>query len=51
MWVDQTEVEIVDAALRLLWLLDRSGTLAVLGQQLTRELHYWLLGVMKACAA
>jgi AraC-like DNA-binding protein len=41
--VDPTEIEVADAALRLLRLLDRPGTLAVLGSQLTRELHYWLL--------
>lgn len=41
--VDPTEVEIADAALRLLRLFDRPGALAVLGQQLRRELHYWLL--------
>ena len=41
--VDPTEGEITDAALRLLRLSDRPGTLAVLGQQLSRELHYWLL--------
>ena len=41
--VDPTEAEVADAALRLLRLLDRPGTLAVLGQQLSRELHFWLL--------
>lgn len=41
--VDPTEVEIADAALRLLRLFDRPSTLAVLGQQFRRELHYWLL--------
>ena len=41
--VDPTEAEVADAALRLLQLLDRPGTLAVLGSQLSRELHYWLL--------
>ena len=41
--VDPTEAEVADAALRLLRLLDRPGTLAVLGPQLNRELHYWLL--------
>ncbi len=40
---DPTEAEVADAALRLLRLLDRPGTLAVLGPQLSRELHYWLL--------
>ena len=41
--VDPTEPEVADAALRLLRLLDRPDTLAVLGPQLSRELHYWLL--------
>ena len=41
--VDPTEAEVADAALRFLRLLDRPGTLAVLGPQLSRELHYWLL--------
>ncbi|WEK47025.1 MAG: AraC family transcriptional regulator [Candidatus Andeanibacterium colombiense] len=41
--VDPTATEVADAALRLLRLLDRPGTLAVLGPQLSRELHYWLL--------
>ena len=41
--VDPTEAEVADAALRLLRLLDCPGTLAVLGSQLSRELHFWLL--------
>ncbi|HXH45386.1 MAG TPA: AraC family transcriptional regulator [Bradyrhizobium sp.] len=41
--VDTTEAEVADAALRLLRLLDRPDALAVLGPQLSRELHYWLL--------
>ena len=41
--VDPTETEVADAALRLLRLLDRPGTLAVLGPQLVCELHFWLL--------
>ncbi|AZO00855.1 AraC family transcriptional regulator [Mesorhizobium sp. M9A.F.Ca.ET.002.03.1.2] len=41
--VDPTETEVADAALRLLRLLNRPDTLAVLGSQLVRELHYWLL--------
>lgn len=41
--VDPTEGEVADAALRLLRLLDRPGTLAILGDQLIRELHFWLL--------
>lgn len=39
----RTEAEVADAALRLLRLLDRPRSLAVLGRQLVRELHYWLL--------
>lgn len=41
--VDPTEAEVADAALRLLRLLDRPDALTVLGPQLSRELHYWLL--------
>jgi len=41
--VDPTESEVADVALRLLRLLERPGTLAVLGRQLVRELHFWLL--------
>lgn len=41
--VAPTVVEVVDAALRFLRLLDRPGALAVLGPQLSRELHFWLL--------
>lgn len=41
--VERTETEVADAAWRLLRLLDRPDALAVLGQQLSRELHFWLL--------
>ncbi len=41
--VGRTEEEVAEAALRLLKLLDRPQSLAVLGRQLVRELHYWLL--------
>lgn len=41
--VESTEAEVTDAALRLLRLLDRPGSMAVLKDQLVRELHYWLL--------
>lgn len=41
--VDPTDGEMADTALRLLRLFERPETLAVLGQQLRRELHYWLL--------
>ena len=38
-----TGAELADTALRLLRLLDRPGPLSVLGAQLVREMHYWLL--------
>lgn len=41
--VDPTEVEVADAALRLMRLLDRPTSLPVLQTQLIRELHFWLL--------
>jgi AraC-like DNA-binding protein len=41
--VDLTDVEVADAALRLMGLLDRPSALAMLQAQLVRELHYWLL--------
>ena len=41
--VDRTEHEVVDAASRLLGLLDRPVALTVLQSQLIREVHYWLL--------
>ena len=41
--VDPTESEMADAALRLLRLLDRPASRAVLEAQLLRELHFWLL--------
>lgn len=41
--VDPTEAEVADVAWRFLRLLDRPAALAVLGQQLSRELHFWLL--------
>lgn len=41
--VDPTEAEVADAALRLMRLLDRPASIAVLQRQLLRELHYWLL--------
>ncbi len=42
-WVEPTDVEVADAALRLMRLLERPGALPVLHAPLTRELHYWLL--------
>jgi len=41
--VDPTESEMADAALRLLRLLDRPASRAVLEAQLLREMHFWLL--------
>jgi AraC-like DNA-binding protein len=41
--VETIDAEVAGAALRLLRLLDRPAALAVLGSQLSRELHYWLL--------
>ena len=41
--VEPTDSEVVDAALRLMRLLDRPGSLPILHGQLVRELHYWLL--------
>ena len=41
--INTTEHEVTDAALRLMRLLDRPATLAVLQDQLVRELHFWLL--------
>ncbi|PKR88368.1 AraC family transcriptional regulator [Pleomorphomonas diazotrophica] len=41
--VEPTDAEVAEAALRLMRLLDRPAALPVLGNQLLRELHYWLL--------
>lgn len=41
--VEQTDVEVADAALRLMRLLDRPTARPVLYAQLLREFHYWLL--------
>ncbi|QNH10944.1 AraC family transcriptional regulator [Xanthomonas sp. SI] len=51
--VDPTEAEVADTADRLIRLLDRPASVHVLGPQLLRELHYWLLsgrhgGAMRA---
>ncbi len=40
---EPTDVEVADAALRLLQLLDRPAAVPVLQAQRVRELHYWLL--------
>jgi AraC-like DNA-binding protein len=41
--VDATEMEVADAALRLMRLLDRPASLPILQAQIVRELHFWLL--------
>lgn len=41
--VDPTGYDLADAACRLLRLLDKPDSLAILGPQLTREMHYWLI--------
>lgn len=41
--VDTTDSEVADAALRLMRLLGRPAAVPVLGLQLVREIHYWLL--------
>lgn len=40
---EQTDVEVADAALRLMRLLERPASIPVLQAQLLREIHYWLL--------
>lgn len=41
--VDQIEEDVAETALHLLKLLDRPHAMKMLGRQLVRELHYWLL--------
>ncbi|SEK10602.1 AraC-type DNA-binding protein [Achromobacter sp. NFACC18-2] len=41
--MEQTDIEVADAALRLMRLLERPAALPVLQAQLVREMHYWLL--------
>ena len=41
--VEPTDAELADAALRLMRLLDRPDAMPVLGAQLLREFHFWLL--------
>lgn len=41
--VDRTEGEVVDAATRLMRLLERPAAVPVLQASLVREMHYWLL--------
>jgi AraC-like DNA-binding protein len=42
-YVEPTEKEVADSALRLMRLLDRPSSLPILQVQLMREMHYWLL--------
>jgi AraC-like DNA-binding protein len=41
--IEPTDEEVADAALRLMKLVERPASLPVLGQQVLREFHYWLL--------
>lgn len=41
--IEPTDTEVVEAALRLMRLLDRPASATVLHASLMRELHYWLL--------
>jgi AraC-like DNA-binding protein len=41
--VTSTDAEVADAALRLMRLLERPDAVPVLGPQMLRELHYWLM--------
>jgi AraC-like DNA-binding protein len=41
--VDETSAEVANAALRLVDLLGRPMALPILGRQLVREIHFWLL--------
>ena len=41
--VDRTEAEVVDAATRLMRLLERPAAVPLLQAPLVREMHYWLL--------
>ena len=41
--VEPTDAEVAEAALRLMRLIDRPASMPVLGAQLMREFHYWLL--------
>lgn len=40
---EPTDAEVADAAQRLMHLLERPASIPVLGSQLVREMHYWLL--------
>ena len=41
--VEPADADVMDAALRLMRLMDRPAALPVLGEALLREMHYWLL--------
>ncbi|WP_232315003.1 AraC family transcriptional regulator [Oceanibaculum pacificum] len=41
--VEPADTDVMDAALRLLRLMERPAALSVLGEALLREMHYWLL--------
>jgi AraC-like DNA-binding protein len=41
--VAPTEADVSDVALRLMRLLERPASIPILGNQLIREMHYWLL--------
>lgn len=41
--IEPTDAEVIDAALRLMRLIERPASIPVLGAQLKREMHYWLL--------
>jgi len=41
--VEPTDGEVADAALRLMRVLERPAAVPVLGAQMVREMHYWLL--------
>lgn len=41
--IEPTDEDVSDAALRLMRLLDRPAALPMLGKQLLREIHFWLL--------
>jgi AraC-like DNA-binding protein len=41
--IEATDDEVADAALRIVKLLERPASLSILGPQMVREFHYWLL--------
>lgn len=41
--IGPTDEEVADAALRIMKLLERPNSLPILGPQMVREFHYWLL--------